>query len=148
MSLFYEDFEIGKQFESKPRKVLQEDIRTFAELTGDLNKLHLDEEYAKKTVFRGRIAHGMLTLSISLGLWYAMDITRSSIIAFIGVNNLSFKAPVYPGDEIHLLSEIISKRESKSRPGAGIVTFQDTMLNSRGEIVMESERTLMLRKKQ
>jgi acyl dehydratase len=146
LTLFFGDFRMGRKFESMERVVGSEDIRKFAELTGDLNPMHIDEEFASSTIFKRPIAHGMLTLSISLGLWYSLDLTRGSIIAFIGMNNLSFKAPVYAGDSLHLISNVLSARESKSRPEVGIVTFKDRVVNSRGETVMESERTLLLKK--
>jgi 3-hydroxybutyryl-CoA dehydratase len=147
LTLFYEDFEIGSEFTSSERIVSQEDMNRFASLTGDMNRLHIDEEYAKTTIFLRPIAHGMLTLSIALGLWYSMDLTRNSIVAFLGINNLAFKRPVYAGDRLHLFSKVLSRRESKSKPDEGIVTFKDQMLNSSGDIVMESERTLLLKRK-
>ncbi|MGI0081182.1 MAG: MaoC family dehydratase [Nitrososphaerales archaeon] len=147
MTLFYEDFEIGRQFESRARRVSNSDIQRFAEVTGDLNRLHVDEEYAKSTIFRRPIAHGMFTLSLALGLWYSLDLTRESMIAFMGITDVSFQAPVYADDMIHLSSTVASRRESRSRPAAGLVTFRDEMINSRNEIVMISERTLLLRKK-
>lgn len=146
MNLYFDDFHVGRKFESTERAINQEDIEKFANLTGDFNRLHIDEEFARTTIFKRPIAHGMFTLSVSLGLWYSMDITRSSIVAFIGINNLTFKAPVYAGDSLHLISNVVAARESKSRPDAGIVTFKDQMVNSRGELVMESERTLLLKK--
>ena len=125
----------------------QEDVAKFADLTGDFNRLHLDAEYARTTVFKGTISHGLLVLGIALGLWYSLGITRDSIVAFIGMNNLSFKAPAYPNDSISLESEVISKRESKSRPDSGIVTFKDRVLNQNGIVLLEFERLLMLKKK-
>lgn len=125
----------------------QEDVAKFADLTGDFNRLHLDAEYARTTMFKGTISHGLLVLGIALGLWYSLGITRESIVAFIGINNLSFKAPVYPGESISLESEVISKRESKSRPDSGIVTLKDRVLNQKGVVVLEFDRLLVLKKK-
>jgi acyl dehydratase len=149
LTLYFEDFEINQKFSSEERCITQEDIQRFAELSGDFNKLHLDEEYAKQTLFGGRIAHGLLILSVASGLWYKLNLTRDSIVAFIGIEDLSFKAPVYPGNCVHLVSEVASKRESKSRGDVGLVFFKDKLLNERGNVVLEFKRVLMLlRRKQ
>ena len=147
MGLYFNEIPVGQKFHSVQRVLTQEDVERFANLTGDFNRLHLDAEYAKTTVFKGTISHGLLVLGIALGLWYSLGITRESIVAFIGINNLSFKAPAYPGDSIALESEVTSKRESKSRPDSGIVTFKDRVLNQNGAVVLEFERLLMLKKK-
>lgn len=123
-------------------------MNEFADLTGDFNKLHLDSEYAKTTPFERPISHGLLVLSIALGQWYSLGITADSIVAFVGINNLSFKAPVYPGDNISLKSIVVSKRESKSKPDVGLVTIRDMMVNQKGIVVLEFDRILMLKKKQ
>jgi len=145
--LFFEEFTIGKRFESEARVVRQEDIVEFAELTGDLNPLHVDDKYASKTIFGRTIAHGLFTLGIALGQWYSENLTRDSIVAFVGLNNLSFLAPVYPGDMIRLRSEVLTARVSNSRPGVGIVTFKDQMVNQNEVVVLKFERSLMLRMK-
>lgn len=145
--MYFEDFQIGNRFESlKPRTVTKEDIEKFANLTGDMNLLHLDDEFARSREFNGRIAHGLFTLGIALGQWYLLNLSRDSIIAFLGINNLSFRAPVYPGEQIRLITEVINKRDSKSKPNAGIVTFRDKMVNQDDTTVLEFERVLMLQK--
>lgn len=146
MVLNFEDFTVGSKFESIARVITQEDIARFAELTGDFNSLHLDREYAKTTLFKGTIAHGLLTLGVALGLWYSLDLTTDSIVTFVGINNLSFAAPVYPGDSIHLLSQVILARESKSRIDSGLVTFKDNVINQNGKSVLEFERTFIIKK--
>lgn len=148
LNLFFEDFSAGRDFVSSEKIVVQEDIRKFANLTGDSNKLHLEEEYAKSTIFGRPIAHGMFVLSLALGLWYSMDLTRESIIAFLGIDHASFRLPVYAGDRIHLTSKVLSSRESRSQNKAGIVVFKDEMRNSRGESVLDFERALLLKKRQ
>ena len=146
-NLYYDDFEVGKEFTTRETTLSQKQVDQFAELTGDLNPLHINEEFAGKTIFGKRIAHGMLVLSLALGLWYGEDITRSSIIALVGLNNVSFKAPTFPNNKLHLVSRVLKKRLSSSRPGAGIVTFRDQMQNEKGDVVMEAERTLLLKMK-
>ena len=147
MGLYFEEIDVGQKFHSESRMLTQEDVAKFADLTGDLNRLHLDADYAKGTVFKRPISHGLLVLGIALGLWYSEGVTQDSIVAFIGMNNLSFKAPVYPGDSISLETEIVSKRESKSRPDSGVVTFKDSVVNQKKVVVLEFERLLLLKKK-
>jgi 3-hydroxybutyryl-CoA dehydratase len=145
--LFFEDFEIGKTFTSPARTVRQADIEKFADLTGDFNRIHLDENYAKHAIFGRRVAHGLLTLSIALGLWYSLDLTNDSILAFMGMKDLSFTGPVYDGDSLILISEVISKKDSKSRTNAGIITFKDKVVKGGGTSVIEFDRTFLLMKK-
>src|SRR5579864_2574828 len=145
---YFEDFTIGEKWESKERIVSEKDIADFAVLTGDLNKIHTDEEYAKKSIFKGIVAHGLFSLSITLGLWYSLGITNETVIAIVEVSHARFLAPVYPQDSLRLYSEVISKRESKSRRGVGLVTWSDRLVNAKtGIVVLESERTFMVKRK-
>src|SRR5690242_8815840 len=112
---------MGDTFRSRSKVITRESISQFAELTGDKSRLHLDEQFARQTVFKSPISHGLLVLGISLGLWFSLDLNNDTIVAFAGINNLYFRAPIYPGDEVSLASEVISKRDSKSRPDSGII---------------------------
>lgn len=146
--MYFEDFQIGNRFESHtPRTVTKEDIEKFANLTGDMNLLHLDDEFARTRKFKGRIAHGVLSLGFAIGQWYSLNLTRDSVIALVGINNLSFRAPIYPGEQIRLISGVVSKKDSKSEPNAGIVTFRDRMVKQDDTTVLEFERLVMLKKK-
>ncbi|HYB05099.1 MAG TPA: MaoC/PaaZ C-terminal domain-containing protein [Nitrososphaerales archaeon] len=147
MILFYEDFKDGQKFVSKEREITNDDIQKFANLTGDFNKLHLDQEFAESAGFSGIVAHGVLTLSIAIGLWHSLDLTNGTILAFAGLSNVSFKAPVYPGDRIHVEAQVLSKRELASRPNAGLVRLKLTGINSRNETVLEAELALIIKKK-
>jgi acyl dehydratase len=145
LPMFYEDFEVGQKFESREKLVTREDITAFANLTGDQNRLHIDESYARETMFKGTIAHGMLTLSFALGLWHSLELTNESVMAFVELDHASFKLPVHPGDRIKLLSEVISKRSLNSKNDAGLVTWRDRVMDSNNE-VLNFERTFMLKK--
>jgi acyl dehydratase len=147
MLLFYEDFKDGQKFVSKEREITNDDIERFVELTGDFNKLHLDQEFAKSAGFSGIVAHGVLTLSIAIGLWHSLDFTNGTVLVFAGLSNVSFKAPVYPGDRIHIEAQFLSKRELVSRPNAGLVRLKLAGINSRSEIVLEAELALIIKKK-
>lgn len=145
--MFFEDIEVGSVFDSKWREVSQPDIDTFAALTSDHNPIHVDPEFAKSTTFGKPIAHGMLTISIALGLWAQAGYTRDSLVALVSLDNVRFKIPVFSGDLIMLRSVVTEKRESKSRADMGIATYKDTVVNYRGEVVAEFLRTVLLRKK-
>ena len=119
--MFFEDFHVGMKFESKPRVVTSENVKEFAELKGDKNQLHLDPEYAKKTIFGRNIAHGLLTLGVALGEWYSLDVTRKSVVSFVDINNLFFRAPIFPGDFVMLELEVIAARPSRSHSDLGLV---------------------------
>ena len=145
---YFEDFKPGMAFRSKDRVVVREDIRRFADLTGDHNSLHTDENFAKSMGFKnGVIAHGLLTLSLALGLWDSLGMTGDTVLAFAGINGVSFKAPVFPGDSVHLEAEVLSVRESKSRPATGLVTFRMKIAKSSGP-VLEAEPVLIFRKRE
>lgn len=114
MSLFYDDMNVGREFTSGSRSIGREEIEAFARLTGDMNRLHTDESYARTTIFRGVVAHGLLVLSIALGLWYETGLTRDSLVALLGVNKVAFKAPARPGEQLRLLTKVQSRRLSDS----------------------------------
>lgn len=148
MVMYFEDFKIGSRFASKEREVTRADIEEFAHLTGDQNKLHVDPDFALKSGYSGVIAHGLLTLSIALGLWHSLDLTNGTIIAFAGLNNVSFRAPVYPNDKLQLIAEVSGKRESRSRPQIGLLTLKMSLIDKeKGIPVLEAEPVLMLQRK-
>jgi len=143
--LFYEDLEVGMSFTTKGRTVTEADIVNFAGISGDYNQLHLNEEYAKETQFKKRIAHGLLGLTISSGLTQQMDLYNDTLIAFLGLT-WTFKGPVFIGDTVHVAQSIKEKRETR-KPGRGIVVFESKLINQRGETVQEGERTIMIKMK-
>jgi acyl dehydratase len=148
--MYFEDFQPWMTFSSQSNTVRKEDIENFAKLTGDLNKLHMDPEYAKLAGFeRGIIAHGMLTLSFTIGLWHSLDLTNGTIVAFAGINNVSFKKPVYVGDSLRLKAQVLSTRASRSNPNVGLVTLKMTTVNADDDSpVAEGEVVFVLRKKE
>jgi len=143
---FYEDFEVGDRYVTPARTVTEADIVNFAGISGDFNAVHTDEEFNRSLGLGGRFAHGVLTLAILTGLNDRTGVFEGTILAFLGMNKLSFKKYVRPGDTIHAEVEIIHKRES-SKPGRGIVTTRFTGVNQNGEVVMDSEMVVLMRKK-
>lgn len=120
-----------------------EDIRKFAELSGDFNPLHMDDEFAKANIFGQRIAHGLLGLSIASGL--KTDEPSYYILAFKGLT-WQFKRPIFIGDKIHLESKAIEKKEARM-PGTGDVQVERKLINQDGKVTQEGIFTLLVKRK-
>ncbi|BAU29261.1 3-hydroxybutyryl-CoA dehydratase [Aneurinibacillus soli] len=130
----YADIHVGDKAELV-RTIEDQDIVAFAELTGDVNPIHLDDEFAKTTFFKGRIAHGMLTASyISTILGTQLPGTNTIYLS----QNLKFKAPVKIGDTITVVAEVLEKRDDKK-----LIKLQTNVLNSNGKVVVEGEAMVM-----
>ena len=119
--LFYEDLNEGDEHKSSGRTVTEADVVNFAGLSADYNNMHIDEEFAKKTVFKTRVAHGMLVTSIATGLWFTMP--RLATVAFMGLEDWRFSGAVFPGDTVHITRKLVEKREHK-RPNMGFFIFE------------------------
>jgi len=137
---------VGEKFVSPGRTITEADIVMFAALTGDWTELHTNSEYAKKTIFGQRIAHGLLTLSVASGLALrARRTTGLEIMAFLGLDNVRLTAPVFIGDTIWVESEVVEARPSRSRPGAGIIRFRNVVKKQGGEVVATYDTAIMVR---
>jgi len=146
MERYYEDLEVGEEYESPARTITEADIVNFSAISGDWSPVHTDEEYCKRTPYKTRIAHGLLGLATVEGL-------KQRIPAFADVRymaslywNYKFTGPILIGDTIRIRVKIASKRETK-KPDRGIVVEYITMLNQRGEVVQEGEHGLMALRK-
>ncbi|MFX0062362.1 MAG: MaoC family dehydratase [Candidatus Hermodarchaeota archaeon] len=133
----YSEIEIGQSAELI-RIIAEEDIQKFGELSGDFNPVHFDEEWAKQTIFKSRIAHGLLSatfISTAIG----MHLPGPGTI-YLG-QNLSFRRPVRIGDTITTRVEVIKKDDEKQR-----ITLKTTCTNQEGELVIDGEALVMLMK--
>jgi len=104
----FEEFILGEELRSKPRPVTQEQIQEFADLTGDFNPIHLDPEFARQTVMRGTIAHGLFCASLLAGMAWEVGLLGRNILALESSNN-NFLQPVKPGDLVYgsvVISEV------------------------------------------
>lgn len=121
---------VGIGFKTIHQKAIAEsDIALFAEVSGDFNPVHLSQEYAEKTLFGGRIAHGVIAVGL---LSAAMDkLPGLSILLSLSVK---FLKPVRIGDTVTAIVEVIDTRQDK-----GIVTLKNTCINQNGEVVVEGE---------
>jgi acyl dehydratase len=128
---YFEDFHVGDKFVTRGRTVTEADIVNFACLSGDWYALHTDAEYAKKTPFGERIAHGLLVLAIASGLAPPYD---TAVVAFYGMEKVRFTAPTKIGDTIHAEFEVVEKQD-KGELG-GVVSWKQTIRNQKGEAVV------------
>ena len=144
--LYWEQWEIGAEFESPARTVTEADIVAFAGVSGDYNPLHINEEYCKQTPFGTRIAHGPLVYAIAAGLLFQLHLYDDTLIAFLGFDSLKFTRPVKPGDTIHARIKVLEKRET-SNPERGVMKRQLQVVNQRGEVVVEYNPLRLLRRR-
>ena len=137
----FDDIVLGERFRTSSRTIFDADIVNFAGLSGDFNRLHVDEEFAATTMHGRRIAHGMLIASIVTGLRSRLD--DYVMLGFLETQR-RFAAPVFPGDTISAEYEVVDMRRSKSRPDTGIVTLSVNVVNQRGESVQQGRDILLL----
>lgn len=143
--LYFEDFEIGQQFHHEfSRTVTEMDNTMFSLLTMNPQPLHLDAHFAEGTEFGQRLFNSLYTLAIMIGM-SVYDTTFGTTIANLGMTEVAFPKPVFHGDTLKAHTTVISKRPSKSRPGQGIVEFEHTATNQRGEVVARCRRTALMR---
>jgi acyl dehydratase len=146
MERYYEDMQVGEEYESPARTITEADIVSFAALSGDWSPVHCDEEYCKGTPYKTRIAHGLLGLAVSEGLKFRLaEFAGARYMASL-YWNYKFTGPILMGDTIRVRVRIQSKRETR-KPDRGIVVEYVTMLNQRGEVVQEGEHGLMVWRK-
>src|SRR5438552_13838928 len=141
---YFDEIQIGEEYESPGRTVTEADIVIFAGLSGDYNVLHTDAEFMKQSIFGERIAHGLLGLSIQAGL-FTRATAPYATLAFVGLR-WKFKAPVKIGYTIRLRAKVIARKDL-SEPGRGLVTLERTLLNQRDEIVQQGETDLIVEKR-
>ena len=145
--LYYEEFEIGQVFEHPiTRTVTEMDNVLFSALTHNPQPLHLDAEFSKGTEFGERIVNSLFTLGLMIGVSVS-DTTLGTTIANLGMTDVNFPKPVFHGDTITSSTKVLEKRESKSRPEAGIVMFEHSAVNQRGELVGICKRSAFMRKR-
>jgi len=138
----YEDIEVGAVYKSRfGRTVLDADNVWFTLLTLNTNPIHFDAEYAAKTEWKKPLVDSTFTLALVTGLSVG-DVSERGVN--LGWREVRLPAPVYAGDTIRAETEVLEKRESRSRPGQGIVTVRTRGLNQRDEVVIEFERSIMM----
>jgi len=132
--LYFEEFESIAPVTTRGRTVTESDLMIFAGLTGDFVELHTNEEYARRTVFGRRIAHGALVFSISVGLTTRLNLLDDTLVAFAGVDHLRFVAPVFIGDTICATKSVVERKLLDAAHGS--VVFETKVRNQRDETVL------------
>jgi len=144
---FYEDLTPGQIIQHPTgRTVTEMDNVLFNSLTMNTQALHLNEDFASKTQFGQRIFNGIFTMALVVGI-SASEITDGTIVANLGYENVRHPAPVFHGDTIYAETEVLDKRETKSRPDAGIIRLKHTGRKQDGTVVVELVRAVMFLKK-
>lgn len=145
--LYFDEFEVGQVFEHAiTRTVTEMDNVMFSSLTYNPQPLHIDFDFASKTEWGQPLVNSLFTLGLMIGI-SVHETTLGTTIGNLGMTDVKFPKPVFHGDTLKMRSEIVSKRESKSRPDAGIVEFKHQAINQRGELVAECVRQAFMRKK-
>jgi acyl dehydratase len=140
---YWDEFGEGETFTTAARTVTEGAVDLFAGLSGDFNPLHTDEESAQQGPMKGRIAHGMLVLSVATGLGNQLGLFEGTTLALLGMERIRWTAPVRPGDTIHVEFRVKEKKES-SKPDRGVLTVEVTVKNQRDEPVMSAEWTTLM----
>jgi acyl dehydratase len=133
--LHFEELSDGAVFRTGTRTISEVEIRAFAEVSGDDNPVHTDEAFARRTPFRGCVAHGALTMAVATGLGWQTGIFRETLLAIVE-NNAKFIGAVRPGDDVRLELEVESHEPSPARK-RGHVRFLTRVLNQKDEVVVE-----------
>ena len=146
MGRYFEDFKEGEEIRTLGRTVTEADIVNFSGFSGDFNPLHTDAEYAATQPFKGRIAHGMCGFSMAIGLLVRTNIFEGTIMAFSGIENWRFKAPVMIGDTLQGLARVAEKKET-NKADRGFVVFDFNVVNQKGVSTMGGRLLVVMLKR-
>ena len=142
---WFGEWVVGERIAHEVRRTITEtDNLLFSTLTHNTQPLHIDVEAAKASEFGQILVNGTLTFSMMIGISVG-DTTLGVLVANLGYDKLVMPKPVFLGDTLHIETEVVELRPSKSRPGQGIVTWKHRMLNQRDELVCECLRSALLR---
>jgi acyl dehydratase len=144
---YFDEWQTGDRIEhSITRTVTETDNLLISTLTHNPQPLHLDAEYARGTEFGRPLVNSCFTFSLAVGVSVA-DTTLGTLVANLGYDEVRFPKPVFVGDTLRIESEVTDLRASKSRPNAGIVTWEHRAINQSGETVCSFKRSALLHKK-
>lgn len=142
---YYEDYVVGDEFETPARTITAEDVRRFADLTGDHHRLHLDAEFGRASIFGERVSHGLFGMALVNGLAYGNVIDPDYVLAFLGVS-WKFLAPIRFGDTVRAAIRIAGRRPTR-KAGQGIVDEEIRLMNQRDELVQAGKFTFLVRRR-
>lgn len=139
---FFEDFSVGDVYRSRlGRTITDTDNTHFTLLTNNTNQIHFNADYASRTEFKRPLVNSALTLSVVAGL-AVTDVSENGFA--LGWDYIKLPNPVYGGDTLYAETEVVSVRESNSRPSQGIVKVRTRGINQDGKVVIEYERSVMV----
>lgn len=140
---YFEDFKEGDIYEHRPGKTITEyENHMFTLMTLNTHPMHFDTEFAAASEFKQNLVVSPYTLALLIGM--SVTDTSQKAIANLGMDEVKFTAPVFAGDTIYGESEVLGKRESKSRPGQGIVTIVTRGFNQKGEMICTFKRNMLI----
>ena len=143
----YADLHVGMSFRSPGRTITDADLVGFSGLTGDYSEIHTSDVYAKKSQFGRRIAQGLLGLTYAHGLmWARTGELRETAVAFLGISDWKFVAPVFVGDTLFVNYRLAELRDSKSNPDQAIATYDVEVVNQDEQVVQRGCKVLLLSK--
>ncbi len=144
---YFEELTVGDVFKHEPARTITEtDNLLFTALTMNPQPLHLDAEFAGQAEFGQRLVNSIFTLGLAVGLSVG-DTTLGTTVGNLGFEQVEFPKPVFIGDTLYSETEVVAKRDSRSRPQWGIVTFEHRATNQRGEIIMRCRRAAMMQRR-
>ena len=144
--MYYEDFEVGRLYSHTLRRtVTQMDNMLFSNMTLNPQPLHIDRDFCEKETQWGQpLMNSLFTLGLMIGIQVS-DMTVGTTIANLGMTDVKFPNPLFEGDTVNCTTTVVSKRASKSRPGAGIVEFHHRAYNQDNKLVAECRRQVFMR---
>lgn len=141
---FFDAWAVGDRIEHPIRRTVTEtDNLMFSCMTHNPQPLHLDAEAARASEFGQILVNGTFTFALMVGLSVG-ETTLGTLVANLGYDAVTMPKPVFIGDTLHATSEVLETRPSRSRPGAGIVTFAHELINQRGEVVCKCTRSALI----
>jgi len=144
---YYEDLTVGQHIQhSQGRTITEMDNVLFCALTMNTQPLHLNEDFAAKTIFGQRIVNGMFTMGLVVGLTVS-ELTEGTIVANLGYDHVVHPNPVFHGDTIYVETEVLEKRDSRSHADRAIVRLKHTGRKPDGTVAIELERTVLFLKR-
>lgn len=146
--MFFEDFEVGRLYEHRLRRTVTEmDNMLFSNMTLNPQPLHIDRHFCETETEWGQpLMNSLFTLGLMIGMSVS-DLTVGTTIANLGMVEVKFPNPLFHGDTVNSTTEVIGKRESKSRPDAGIVEFHHRAFKQDGKLVAECKRQAFMKKR-
>ncbi|MBI4672331.1 MAG: MaoC family dehydratase [Chloroflexi bacterium] len=144
---YFQDLEVGMTFQhGQGRTVSETDNLLFCGLTLNPQPLHVNEDFASKSQFGTRIMNGIFTMGLVVGLT-VNDLTDGTLVANLSYDHVVHPRPTFHGDTVYVETEVLEKRESKSKPDRGIVRFKHWGRNQKGQVIVELERTALIFKR-